>query len=397
MITDIAYNLVVNGQKIAELNTAYNKTFGEKQKDISMATFAINLKNLPDIIAENLKTGSELWISLKGFDEFGNFFNNTVWIGKIYVGGKNSAVDTGTIVECKAICYYNELRYRNITKDYTLSGLTEGEVVWDMIETTQTDTTINGTATGINQSWIDLGIKKGTVESTLPVRSIAYVKDEIYKNIQTFVELSDGGNFVFYPNITNSNPFDSTQNLKVFNYYKEAGEFINTKYSIEIQNVDVQFDTEIYNYIIFYGNGVNAVAYDAQSIQNYGLKTKIESDTAITDVVIAQSKADGILAIYKDPRTSYKITVQSSLGDGKFGTYSVNDSIWFVYKDKDLEINEYIQIKEMNISIDENKLLNIDLLLSNQKIPLRKSRDPQRVIAYTIRQNTSNVNNIAKN
>jgi hypothetical protein len=68
-----------------------------------------------------------------------------------------------------------------------------------------------------------------------------------------------------------------------------------------------------------------------------------------------------------------------------------------VYKDKDLEINEYIQIKEMNISIDENKLLNIDLLLSNQKIPLRKSRDPQRVIAYTIRQNTSNVNNIAKN
>jgi hypothetical protein len=397
MITDIAYNLVVNGQKIAELNTAYNKTFGEKQKDISMATFAINLKNLPDIIAENLKTGSELWISLKGFDQFGNFFNNTVWIGKIYVGGKNSAVDTGTIVKCKAICYYNELRYRNITKDYTLSGLTEGEVIWDMIDTTQTDTTINGTATGIDQSWIDLGIKKGTVETTLPVRPIAYVKDEIYKNIQTFVELSDGGNFVFYPNITNSNPFDSTQNLKVFNYYKEAGEFINTKYSIEIQNVDVQFDTEIYNYVIFYGNGVNAVAYDPISIQNYGLKTKIESDTAITDVVIAQSKADGILAIYKDPRTSYKITIQSSLGDGKFGTYSVNDSIWFVYKDKDLEINEYIQIKEMYISIDENKLLNIDLLLSNQKIPLRKSRDPQRVIAYTIRQNTSNVNNIAKN
>jgi hypothetical protein len=395
-ILDIVFNLVVDDNRVAELTTAYDKSFGYKANDIGEASFSINLIGLSSNILDNLKTGSDLWISKTGFDDFGNFFNDIIWAGKLYVGNRQSAKDTGTIVSCKAFEYSNELRYRSVTKSYI--NTLEGDILFDLINTTQTDTTINGTvAPGIlNTSQLDLGFSKGVVDPNLTLRDRIYDKDEIFKSFQQMSEVINGGDFVFYPNLKNSSPFSTTQNLRIFNYFQAAGEQTNVKYDAEIASVDIEFVNEIYNYIQFYGTNVQAIAFDAESIATYGFKIKTETNTDISVQSTAQEKANGLLSIFKQPATLYKVNIATTLNDPRFGMFDVFDAIRLVYKSDGIDLNQFIVIREIEINLDQNKMLTMNLLLSNDKIPLIKSLNAERVIAYTLRQNSLNINGIAK-
>jgi hypothetical protein len=341
--------LVKNGDEepIGEFQTFQNLRFGKKLNNYSQCTFQIPVE---DPKAESL-------IALRRFSvwvyRITDTTNTLLWSGEqaLREGNLDDKGDNWATITCYT--WLEKLNSRFTASEVIFSAVDAGEIAWELIDTTQ------------SQTHGDIGITQGTIETTMD-------RDRTYNNqnvSEAIINLSSA-----------INGFDhEITDLKVFNVQsfigvdRTADLVLEYGYNVRSVRITEDFSKPINRSIVLgnsgdFGSALRVERNDTASQAIYLVEEGIINEMTASELTTLQEKGDALMTKYGAP------LIKLSLGIVRSTTptiidFALGDIIRVKIKSGIYDIDESFRVFEWTVDYDKDNTETLNLVLGNFNIP----------------------------
>ncbi len=277
--------------------------------------------------------------------------------GQIRTVHKKVSADSN-IVSVGAVGFLGLLEHRHLRENKIYSNTDQGQIAWGLINYTQA--LANGS----------FNITEGSNPASKNRDRTYDANKQIAEALKQLGDVEDSFDFEITPDKV-FNSFYPMKGIQLTNFIFELGKNIK-----EIEEKQDASPGSFANFIICTGqdtagNTITATAADAASIQQYGIREKVEA-TDIKEQATLQTRANELLDRYKQIPTIYELTVESG-SDPELGSYEVGDWIRVRANDGCLQIDDkFLRLISYDVDIDDNNIESVKLSVA-EKYQLPKS------------------------
>lgn len=277
-----------------------------------------------------------------------------VWSGEQALRRGKLGTDNNNWVEIISYDWTEQLNSRFTAAEVTYTATDAGEIAWQLIDTTQTQT--NG----------DLGITEGDIEATMD-RDRTYFNQNIMEAIINLSGVLSGFDF-------------EISNDRAFNVYVSKGidrtDSVIFEYGFNIKTVDIIEDfTAPVNRGIVLGQVVDAdnlireERNDTVLQDLYGIREYVQSEMDVSETETLEEKGDALIRKYGTALLKLDMELLPQ-GSGRSGTssiddFSLGDTIRIIINSGFYDLDKEYRIFEWELKFDDDNVEKLKLILGD--------------------------------
>lgn len=334
----MTYRIIVKdmGTPIGEFKEFRNLKFSRRLNNYGTCSF--------EIPADDPKASSLIALRAYTIEVYRDDF--LIWAGEQAV--RDGQLDKAGNNWCKITCFdwFEQLFSRYTGESVTFAGVDAGEIAWQLIDTTQTES--------------DLGITEGTIEATQN-RDRTYNNQNIGEAIINLANVINGFDF----EINTSQVFNVAANIGVdrTNLVLEYGR------NIQAIQITEDFSSPI-NRAIVLGSGSDFTAPlrvdrdDAASQALYGLREGLINELEVSEITTLEDKGDALTRKKGMPLLKTRMTLIPS-SSPTIEDFALGDILTLKVVSGVYNIQSQFRVYEWTVSYPPSEIEVLDLVLGN--------------------------------